>query len=111
VPREDFLTSPGYLTGPGAREKAGLPKDTGPYRVVTSKALFGFDERSREMTLLSVLRGLAPEDVITEMAFRPLVATNLMEIEPPTADELRLLREEIDPSRIIIRGERMTATV
>jgi hypothetical protein len=31
------------------------------------------------------------------------------EIPPPTDAELRLLREEIDPSRIIIRGERMTA--
>ena len=110
VPKVEFLTSPGFLTGPGAREKAGLPKDTGPYRVVTSKALFGFDESTKEMTLLSVLRGLKPEDVVKDMAFTPLIAKNLSEIVPPTEDELRLLREEIDPSRIIIQGERMSAT-
>ena len=109
VPKVDFLTSPGYLSGPGAREKAGLPADTGPYRVVTSKALFGFDDETREMTLLSVLRGLSPEDVVRDMAFRPRMATAIGEIPPPTDAELRLLREEIDPSRIIIRGERMTA--
>ncbi|MEW6397896.1 MAG: CoA-transferase, partial [Bacillota bacterium] len=35
VPRCDFITTPGYLTGPGAREAAGLPPGTGPYKVIT----------------------------------------------------------------------------
>jgi glutaconate CoA-transferase subunit B len=78
--------------------------------VVTSRALFGFDEKTREMTLLSVLRGMKPEDVVKDMAFRPPFAREIGEIAPPTDAELRLLREEIDPSRIIIRGERMSAT-
>jgi glutaconate CoA-transferase subunit B len=77
---------------------------------VTSKALFGFDESTKEMTLLSVLRGLKPEDVVGDMLFRPIVPKAVSEIHPPTGEELRLLREEIDPSRIIIRGERMSAT-
>ncbi|MCI0484244.1 MAG: acyl CoA--acetate/3-ketoacid CoA transferase subunit beta [candidate division NC10 bacterium] len=103
----DFLTSPGYLDGPGAREKAGLPRGTGPYRVVTSKALFGFDEETKQMKLVGVLKGLKPEQVIQGMGFTPLVAEKLVELEPPTADEIRMLREEIDPSGIIIRGEKM----
>lgn len=111
VPKVDFLTSPGYLDGPGARERAGLPRGTGPYRVVTSKALFGFDGETRRMTLLSVLRGLTVEEVLADMAFRPLVAKELSEIAPPTGEELRVLREEIDPGRFIIRGEPMTATL
>lgn len=111
VPRVDFITSPGYLTGPGAREKVGLPAGTGPYRVVTSKALFGFDEATRRMKLLAVLRGLSPKEVIAEMAFEPLTADPVNEIPPPTADELRVLREEIDPTRIIIRGEKMTVVL
>jgi glutaconate CoA-transferase subunit B len=110
VPKLDFLTSPGYLDGPGAREKAGLPRGTGPYRVVTSKALFGFDAESRRMTLLSVLRGTPVEEVLCDMAFRPLLAREVGEIDPPTPDELRVLRAEIDPGRFIIRGARMTAT-
>jgi len=109
VPKVDFITSPGYLDGPGAREKAGLPRGTGPHRVVTSKALFGFDRESRKMTLLSILRGVSVEEVVKDMAFRPLLAPEIGEIPPPTDEELRLLREEIDPDRFIIRGAKMSA--
>ena len=105
----DFLTSPGYLDGPGARERAGLPKDTGPWRVVTSKALFDFDEKTKKMRLMGVLKGLKPEEVIEGMGFKPLMADNLLELEPPKGGELHVLREHIDPSGIIIRGEKMRA--
>ena len=103
VPRVDFLTSPGYLDGsPGARERAGLPRDTGPWRVVTSKALFGFADDTRELTLLGVLDGLAAEDVLGEMGSRPRVAARLERLSPPTERELAILREEVDPARSII---------
>jgi len=101
----DFLTSPGYLNGPGAREKAGLPRGTGPWRVVTSKALFGFDGESKKMTLLGILKGLKVADVLEGMGFEPLLDGELQEIEPPSEEELRILRQEIDPSGLIIRGE------
>src|SRR5437899_6120987 len=39
----DFLTTPGYLTGPGAREADGLPPGTGPYQVITRLAVMGSD--------------------------------------------------------------------
>ena len=107
VEKLDFLTSPGYLDGPGARERAGLPRGTGPWRVVTSKALFGFDEVTKKMTLVGVLKGLKPEEVIQGMGFTPRIEDPLLEIEPPEEAELRLLREQIDPSGIIIRGEKM----
>lgn len=103
VPRVDFISSPGYLDGtPGARERAGLPPGTGPYRVVTSKALFGFDEGSHEMTLLGTRADLDPAAVVQEMGFPPRLAARLEAIAPPTAEERRILREEIDPSRAII---------
>jgi glutaconate CoA-transferase subunit B len=103
VPSVDFVTSPGYLDGtPGARERAGLPAETGPWRVVTSKALFGFDDESKVMTLLGVLEGLTPEAVLAEMEFKPLVADRLLDLPPPTERELKILREEIDPGRTII---------
>lgn len=102
VPRVDFITSPGYLDGPGAREQAGLPAGTGPWRVVTSKALYGFDEETKEMTLLGTLAGIPPSEVLAEMEFPARVAKEVAELEPPTPEELRLLREEIDPSRAVI---------
>jgi glutaconate CoA-transferase subunit B len=107
VQKLDYLTSPGYLDGPGGRERAGLPAGSGPWRVVTSKALFGFDEETKKMRLLGVLKGLNPEDVLQGMGFTPLVAEKLQVLEPPEVNELRLLREEIDPSGIIIRGEKI----
>ena len=47
VEKLDFLTTPGYLTGPGAREAAGLPPGTGPYRVITDLAVLGYHERDQ----------------------------------------------------------------
>jgi len=103
VPRVDFVTSPGYLDGsPGARERAGLPAGTGPWRVVTSKALFGFDEASRKLTLLGVLQGTGVDQVLDDLELTPGVADRVEELAPPTAEELRILREQIDPSRTII---------
>ncbi|MBI2918149.1 MAG: hypothetical protein HYY01_09155 [Chloroflexi bacterium] len=43
------------------------------------------------------------------MEFRPLVTERLEAIVPPTAEELRVLRQQIDPSGIVIRGEQMRA--
>jgi glutaconate CoA-transferase subunit B len=107
VPRVDFISSPGFLDGtPGARERAGLPPGTGPYRVVTSQALFGFDEPTREMTLLGTREGRDPDGVVHGMGFRPRLAPQVEAIAPPTPDELRILREEIDPSGAVI-GKRV----
>jgi glutaconate CoA-transferase subunit B len=103
VPRVDFVTSPGYLDGsPGARERAGLPAGTGPWRIVTSKALFGFDETSRKLVLLGCLQGVTARQVLDDMEVVPLVAADVQELAPPSAEELRVLRTEIDPTGGII---------
>ena len=108
VPKVDFISSPGFLDGtPGAREREGLPRGTGPYRVVTSKALYGFDGATHEMKLLGVLKGLSVREVLDEMEFEPLHAEQIAALEPPTPEELRILREEIDPSGAVI-GRRAT---
>ncbi len=98
----DFITSPGYLDGPGARENAGLPRDSGPHRVVSSKALFDFDEETKVMRLIGLCPGATIEDVLENMEFEPVVANVLEQLGPPTEDELKILREEIDPDRVVI---------
>jgi glutaconate CoA-transferase subunit B len=65
-------------------------------------ALFGFDEKSKYMKLLAVAPGYSKKDVLENMEFEPLINERIEEIEPPTEEELRLLREEIDPDRAII---------
>lgn len=103
----DFITSPGFLDGSSeAREKAGLPRGTGPYRVVSSTALFGYDENTRKMKLLGTMPKVNVEEVLANIGFEPVIDGKVEELEPPRDEELRVLREEIDPSRIIIgRGK------
>ncbi|MGB9741665.1 MAG: CoA-transferase subunit beta [candidate division WOR-3 bacterium] len=102
VPKVDFLTTPGYLTGPGARERAGLPPNTGPYRVVTSLALLDFEPESKRMRLIGLNPGVTVDQVIANTGFELLVAPNVVTNPEPTAEQLRLLREEIDPDRYYI---------
>jgi len=97
VEKLDFLTTPGYLTGPGAREEAGLPAGTGPYRVVTSLAVMGFDDETRRMKLLSVNPGVTVEQVIENTGFDLLVADEVTENAPPSPEELDILRTRVDP--------------
>ena len=102
VPQVDFLTTPGYLAGPGAREAAGLPPGTGPYRVVTNLALMGFDEKTKHMQLLALNPGVTLEQVVENTGFELIIPEEVGHNEPPTAEELRVLREEVDPNRLYI---------
>jgi glutaconate CoA-transferase subunit B len=102
VPQVDFLTTPGFLTGPGAREAVGLPRGTGPHRVVSSLALMGFDEQSKRMKLLALNPGVELEQVTENTGFELLLADDVGRNEPPSAQELRILRDEVDPNKLYI---------
>ena len=93
----DFITTPGYLSGPGAREAAGLPAKTGPYRVVTNLCTLGYDETSKRMMLLSLNPGVTVDHVIENTGFELLMAGEITNNAPPTEEELRILRTEVDP--------------
>ena len=96
----DYLTTPGYLSGPGSREKAGLPANGGPYRVITQLGVYGFDESCR-LTLLNLHPGVSIEDVRANSAFEIHIADRLSETQPPTAEECRIL-SEIDPTGLVL---------
>ena len=102
VEKLDFLTTPGYLTGPGAREAAGLPSGTGPYRVVTSLAVLDFHPESRRMRVVSLHPGASFEAVQGNTGFPLLKADTVTATEPPTLRELAILRDEVDPYRYIL---------
>jgi len=102
IEKLDFLTTPGFLTGPGAREAAGLPPDTGPYRVVTDLALLGFDDATKRMKLLALNPGVTVEQVAENTGFKLILAEKVGQNEPPTERELKILREEIDPKKLYI---------
>lgn len=102
VPKVDFLTTAGYLDGPGARERAGLPKDAGPYRVVTNLALMGYDDETKRMKLLATNPGVTVEQVIENTGFELIIPAEIGRNDAPTEKELTLLRTEIDPTGLYI---------
>ncbi|KAB2905637.1 MAG: 3-oxoacid CoA-transferase [Anaerolineae bacterium] len=103
VPRCDFVTTPGYLTGCGAREAAGLPRNTGPIQVISTLGKMGFDVgNTYRMTLEAVFPNITIQDIIENTGFELLILGDVETLDPPTAEELRILREEIDPDRLYI---------
>jgi glutaconate CoA-transferase subunit B len=102
VEKLDFMTTPGYLNGPGAREAAGLPPGTGPYRVITDLAVMGYHDETKRMEVLSLHPGVRLEKVREATQFDLSVREQLTTTEPPSEKELRILREEVDPHRYCI---------
>jgi glutaconate CoA-transferase subunit B len=102
VKKLDFLTTPGYLTGPQAREEAGLPPNTGPYRVVSNLGLMGYDEISKRMMLLATNPSVTIEQVIQNTEFEMLVADKVTVNAEPTSKELEILRRDVDPDKLYI---------
>ncbi len=100
VPKVDFVTTPGYLTGPGAREAAGLPVGTRPINVVSTLALMDYDDESGgtyRMRLAATHPGVSVQEVLDNTGFELIIPDQVRVNDPPSAEELRILREEIDP--------------
>src|ERR1700692_2914171 len=83
VEKLDFLTPPGYLSGPGAREAAGLPSGTGPYRVITDLAVMGYHPQSCRMQVLSLHPGTELDQVRQATGFQLEVAEKIGKTEAP----------------------------
>jgi len=100
VPELDYRTSPGWLGGGDQRDAHGLPPG-GPATVITNRARLGFDPDTRRMYLEAVFPGSDPEAIQRETGF-DLDVSRAREMAPPTAEELRILRETCDPQRLIL---------
>jgi acyl CoA:acetate/3-ketoacid CoA transferase beta subunit len=101
VEKVDFITTPGYLDGPGARERAGLPEGTGPYRVITQLGVYGFDPETKKLQLLAVHPGVTVKDIQANSSFEILIPEQVQTTRPPTEEERELLHE-IDPTGMAI---------
>jgi glutaconate CoA-transferase subunit B len=102
VPKLDFLTTPGYLSGPGAREAAGLPPGTGPHRVITDLAVLDYHPETKRMRLLAVHAGHTIDEVRDHTGFELPIADDLKTTLLPTDEELRTLRERVDPGKVLL---------
>ncbi len=101
VERVNFVTTPGYLDGPGARERAGLPEGSGPLWVITQLGIYDFAPDTRRMRLHALHPGVTVADVRANSGFDIAIPDEVAETVPPSPEEQRLLRE-IDPAGMII---------
>jgi glutaconate CoA-transferase subunit B len=98
VEHVDFVTSPGFLDGGASRRDSGLVAG-GMYRVVTDLAIMGFEEDSKRMQIVALHPGITIEQVQANTGFELEVAAEVATTEPPSAQELAVLRR-LDPERL-----------
>lgn len=96
VDKLDFLTSPGHLTGGDSRSRLGLPGG-GPELVITDKAILDFANPQREMQLSALYPGVTVQEVQDEVGWPLRLAPAIEKTPTPTAEELHLIRDELDP--------------
>ena len=98
----DYVTSPGWIDGPGGRERLGLPGDRGPQMVVTDRGIMKFDEKTKKMYLAGYFPTSSPEDVIENTGFE-IDVSRAVPLEAPSPEIIKMIREEIDPGQAFIQ--------
>jgi glutaconate CoA-transferase subunit B len=96
----DFITSAGFLSHRNERHASGV-RGKGPQGVVTHLGILEPDENG-EMILTALHPGMDIEMVQQNTGWELKVSSNLHETLPPTENELRILREDLDPTGIYI---------
>src|SRR5688572_20332480 len=96
VPQCDFVSALGWGSGgDDARTKLGLPGG-GPRYVVTPLCVMDFEDGTKRMRLKSVHLGVSIDDVKKNTGFELVIPANVQTTEPPTAEQLGVLRTRID---------------
>ena len=95
----DFITSPGFVDGAQTRRKLGMPGQ-GPAMVITDLGCYEF--REGEMMLTYLHPGCTVEQVRENTGWDIQVDRNLKTTDPPSVDELRQIREHLDPAHLYL---------
>lgn len=98
----DYVTSPGYIDGPDGRAKKGLPTNRGPQMVVTDLGIMKFDEETKRMYLYAYYPTSSPEMVKENTGF-DIDVSKAIQLEAPSEEVIRMIREEIDPGQAFIK--------
>jgi glutaconate CoA-transferase, subunit B len=94
VEKLDYFTSPGYLDGGDSRDACGLfPKGSGPSMLLTTKGVFRFDARTKEMVLARTHPGVSVEEVRKDIPWDLKISSDLTETERPTDEEIAFVRK------------------
>jgi glutaconate CoA-transferase subunit B len=99
VEKLDYLTSVGWYEGFDSRKKLGLERG-GTTAVVTNFGVMKFKEDSKEMYLSEYFPGVSIDEIVENTGFS-LDTSRAVEAAAPNADQLWILRQEVDPQRLI----------
>ena len=100
----DFITSPGYIDGPDGRKNAGLPVPYPDIVVFTDLAVMAIDKSQGRLRVDKLMPGVSLDQVRENTGFEPIVAGPVPDVDPPGDSELRLLREEVDPTGVYLNA-------
>jgi glutaconate CoA-transferase subunit B len=98
----DFITSPGHRIKGKSRRQLGMP-GAGPTTVVTDKAVLEVEPSSGELMLSALYPGVETGDVAAGIGWQLRSRSRVESVAPPSARELRLLREVLDPERLYLK--------
>ena len=87
----DFITSVGYGSGPGTRQRLGLT-GAGPRKIITDLGVLEPDPHSCEFVLTGLYPGVSLADARERTGWDLAAAPGLVTLPPPTATELTALR-------------------
>ncbi len=87
-----FISGVGFPNG-----KPSICGGVGPQCIITNLAYLDFDEKSKRMKVASIHPGINIETVKNSTGFDLIIPDNIKETKPPTAKEIKLLREKVDP--------------
>ncbi|MBK9782267.1 MAG: CoA-transferase subunit beta [Anaerolineales bacterium] len=98
----EFMTSAGFIDGKGARQTRGM-RGGGMLAVVTDIGILEPDETG-EMMLTALHTGRTAEEAKSNTGWDLKVADALKTTDEVTKKELKILREELDPTGIYLKG-------
>jgi glutaconate CoA-transferase, subunit B len=103
VDKVDFVSGAGWLDGGDARSKVFRPESDGPRRVFTPLGVFDFEPESKRMRLIKVHPWSTAERIQEATGFELLIADEVRTVDPPTDEELRILRTQVDQEGVLRR--------
>ncbi len=99
--RVDFITSPGHFSKGKDRRAWAIPGG-GPGILITDLGVYTLAPPTGEMMLVELQPNVTLEDVRAQLGWDVRVVPDLVETQPPTPEELRIIREELDPDHIYL---------
>jgi glutaconate CoA-transferase subunit B len=99
VERLDFRSSAGFLGGGDERAALGVA-GAGPQVVITDLGVLKPDAQTRELTLVARYENTGVEQIVAATGWPLVVAPNVEVVAPPTVEELAVLRDLNERTRL-----------